>query len=647
MKYSVKLSLVILYSFFLLVNKVEAENSVVLIDSLKAELQHAVSDTNKVWILRDIAYYYLYIDMDSSIHYSTRGYNLARNLDHSYGAIWNLYQTGLAYEIGNQLDKSLSVYHQAIELAESVNDIVSIAKLYNAIGVAYYYSGEFTEAVRNYLMGYNYADSSNYTEGKAYALNNLGVIYRKQRRYQKALDVYLKSLAIKTSERDSQGMVVTLYNIGLIHAYLGKYEKSIEQFNEAKRLSGEVSDLMWDKSHLDIAMGVALYHLDDLNQSQKYLKTALEKIDTTSITEYIYGLGYLGSILVKTDQPTLGMAMLKKARDKSFQTNNKELQREILRELAQASEYTQQYELSAESWKEYTILSDSLYEESQFWAMEEMQSKFELQEKEITIARQRFALEREMSRKRLYFITGLFLIVLLIISGIFLRLFWKQKEALQKQYKLTQSALKDNELLMREMHHRTKNNLQLLNSLLSLQWRKVNSADGKKALQSSRDSVGAISLLHRRLYKSNDIQNVPLDLYISDLAGHFEEAFALSSRKIDICYSCPKMHIDTDKAIHIGLIVNEMVTNAVLHAFDEGQSGIIEINVYQSDNMLRLEVNDNGKGMKNMSLHKEGIGRQLIRILGERYGGKFEMTNQYQGTKATFTMPIHIASEVT
>jgi len=628
--------------FYLLVSyqgKAFASDDNSTIDSLKQLLRYAPSDTSKVWILRDIAFYYQSIDSDSAIHYSDRGYKLAMSLNHTYGAIWTLYQLSLAYELNNESEQAFANYHRALLMAEEASDLLSMAKLNNAIGVSHYYAGALTEAVRYYLVGYQLSDSLDYNAGKAYALNNLGVIYRKQRRYHKALDVYLKSLAIKEIEKDSQGIVVSLYNVGLIYAYLNQYEESLNRLTQAKHLANTTSNLYWDVSHLDIALGVALYHLNDLQKSQEYIISALQTFDPSSSTEYIYGLGYLGSILVRTGNPGSGLDSLLKANRLAQKTNNKELQREILRELAKAGELSKQYELAAKSWRDYNILSDSLHESSKNWAMEEMQTRFELQEKEVTIAKQTIAIQKEQSRKNLYFISGLSLVVLLILSGIFLRLFWRKKEQLRIAFDLKQKALNVNELLMREMHHRTKNNLQLLNSLLSMQWRKVSSLDGKKALQSSRDSVGAISLLHHRLYKNDDFRQVSLKPYISDLTKHFDGAFGLKSRNITIDYACEDVVIDTDKAIHIGLVINELVTNAIIHAFGDGHEGHIQINVFTVGDELTIAVEDNGVGLSLADEQSTGLGIQLIHILGERYSGRFEMKNTSNGTTAVFILP--------
>src|SRR5690554_5395538 len=113
------------------------------IQRLTYELANAESDTSKVWMLRDLAYYYQTSNPDSAIHYAQRGVKLAEHLDFFSGQIWCLYQKGLAYETKNQLDSTFAIYETAIHLAETAEDAFSKAKLLNAIGVAHYFSGNF------------------------------------------------------------------------------------------------------------------------------------------------------------------------------------------------------------------------------------------------------------------------------------------------------------------------------------------------------------------------------------------------------------------------------------------------------------------------------------------------------------------------
>ncbi len=616
------------------------ENSPNIIDSLRSELPYIGSDTNKVWMLRDVAYYFQSTDSDSAIVYANRAYQLAKTLDFTQGIIWSLYQKGLGYELSGLLDEALEIYLYAIDLAIEAGDDLSRAKYYNIIGVAHYFEGNFIESTDYYTRAYALSDSIGYAEGESHALNNLGVIFRKQRRYDKALEIYYKSLLLKLDEKDTSGLIISHYNIGLCYSYLNDYERSLHHLEQAKELSSQIMESAWDASHIDIAIGVALYHLEDFENAEIFLKSGIDQSNSRGSSEFASALAYLGAIQVKQGDKTIGLQNIEMAHDLATQIGQPILLRDVLKERAHALELVGDYESAVSNWKAYTELNSELLSESGNWALEEMKARFDLKDKEITIALQNLHIEQETEKKNRYLISGIFSLLLFFISVVFLYFFWQQKRQLQKEVTLKEDALEENELLLREMHHRTKNNLQLLNSLLNLQVRKSPNTEVKEAIQSSMDSVGAISILHHRLYQSGDFRTVDLKPYIEDMVKHFEGAFGLKERGISISCNCESVSIETDNAIPLGLIINELITNAIKHAFSGKTNGEIKIELSLTDtDKLQLKVMDNGNGMPKQSVNSNGKGSHLIRIFSQKYGATLNYIPLSPGTMVFLEMP--------
>ncbi len=611
-----------------------------VIDSLQAHLPYMASDTQKVWMLRDIAYYLNSSYPDSAIIFAERGYRLARALNFTSGQIWNLYQKGLGYELSGNFEEAVKVYHRALDLAHESGDDLSRAKFYNILGVAHYFEGGFTEAIDYYSRGFALSDSVRYAEGKAHALNNLGVIYRKQRRFDRALDIYEKSLSLKKMERDTHGMIISYYNIGLSHSYLGDYEKSLQNLLMAQELSMSVGQMRWDENHIDVAIGIAHYNLGNLEWAEIHLTQAIEKLEVSANSEYISALVHLGAIEMENGLTTEGASRIEKAYDLALNLGHPVVLRDVLKERAQAAETIGHMDRAVESWKDYNDLNEELQSEAQNWAMEEMQARFELKDKEMTIALQQLDLERERAEKNLYLISGIFALLLFTVSLVFIIYSWKQRKQLEMEMALKEEALQNNELLFREMHHRTKNNLQLLSSLLSLRERNSKIPDVQQALQSSKDSVGAISLLHHRLYQKGDYRSVDFKPYLNDLTNYFIGAFGLKERNIDLKCKCDDLQLDTDTAIPLGLIINELVTNSIKHAFDERGEGEIGIDLKLTGNQtLKLIVRDNGNGMVDHSAENNGTGNNLLRIFSEKFGARLSYKPLPQGTAVEFEMP--------
>lgn len=609
------------------------------IPRLLHELSYAKSDTSKVWMLRDLAYYYQTSNPDSAIHYAERGVNLASALDFPSGQIWCLYQVGRAYGTKNQLDSSFAIFDEAIRLAEESDDALSQAKLLNAVGVSHYLSGNLHNAVHYYNQGFLLSDSLGYQEGKSYALNNMAVIYRLQRRYDQALDLYQKSLDIKIVERDTVGIISGLYNKGLAFSYLDRHEESLAALLESKALADVYSGAVTDTPSITIGIGVAHYNLGNIAESREYLQAGIAWSQNLT-PEKISAMTYLGSVDVMEGRSAQGLARIEEAYQMTVHSGRKELLRTVLKERASAAERANDHLLANTSWKAYSAISDSLNNESNRWAMEEMQARFELLDKENTISLQRLQLEKEASQRVWYLFSGLLMVIGLVTTVFFLRKILRQRKQLAREVARKEEALDENDLLFREMHHRTKNNLQLLNSILGLHSRNINDEIAKNALQSSRDSVGAIGLLHHQLYQTKDFREIAFQPYVQELCEYFQTAFSLEERNICLHFQCEPFQIDIDKAIPMGLVINEMVTNSIKHAFRQRDHGRIDLHVNKEETEITIEVEDNGIGIADHAESTGGTGKKLIQIFSNKFKADFDYVNKQEGTIARFSIPL-------
>lgn len=607
------------------------------IDSLLKLLPVTGADTSKVWMFRDLAFYYQSELPDSAMYYGQKGYELAKAIKHDEGMLWNLYQVALAWEGRNELDSAITVYGEALKLADQLGLYPSKAKLLNALGVANYYGGRQVDAIHWYTRSYEVADSIGYREGVAHALNNLGVIYRLRRRYDRALDVYHASLNIKREDGDRSGMVNSLYNIGLAHAYLNDFEQSLEYLHQARSLAESLRGLEVDVANIDVGIGVALYHLERYEEARAFLLEGARVTDRIKNPEAYAALTYLGAIEVASGDHASGLAKIEESYEAVSQIGRKELLKRIAFERAQAATRTRNFERAAESWAVYNELAEELLTESAQWAHEELQARFELKDKEVTIARQLLNLEAEEARTKRYLISAGFLVALLLLSAMFLRFFLVQNRRLKIEMGLKEKALVENSWLFQELHHRTRNNLQLLSSLLNLKSRSTKVPEARIAIESSRDTVGAIGLLHQRLHAHESTQKVAFHHYIDDLFQYFQMAFSLNDRNIELGCECDEIELDIDTAIPLGLVINELLTNAIKYAFPNGEGGRIKLRLKKSEKGFIVEVEDNGVGFSEFSEH--GSGTEMISILSRKLASTFEYITIAKGTLARFIIP--------
>jgi two-component sensor histidine kinase len=203
------------------------------------------------------------------------------------------------------------------------------------------------------------------------------------------------------------------------------------------------------------------------------------------------------------------------------------------------------------------------------------------------------------------------------------------------------TAIREKEVLIKEVHHRVKNNLQMINSLLALQSQRVKSGKAAGLLRESQNRIRSIALMHERLYRSPDLANINLAEYLQLLTGNLFYSFGADPEKINLTVEVGNVHLDIDSALPCGLIINELVSNALRHAFPNNRPGTLHIEMRsENDDKIMLMVSDNGVGIPHNFdvLKTESLGLQLVQALSGQLGGNLEI-NKEQGTHFILTFP--------
>lgn len=180
----------------------------------------------------------------------------------------------------------------------------------------------------------------------------------------------------------------------------------------------------------------------------------------------------------------------------------------------------------------------------------------------------------------------------------------------------------EKELLLREIHHRVKNNLTVISSLLNLQAAAITSPEAAmKAFEKSRDRVLAMALVHEKLYESADFTGITLQGYLENLTSQLIQAYAPDGQTI-IKITADDILFDIEQAIPIGLILNELVSNALLYAFPQKQVGHINIQLRRlNQDQAELTVSDDGIGLPEGCIDNDGLGLTLVKLLVDQLGG--------------------------
>jgi PAS domain S-box-containing protein len=210
----------------------------------------------------------------------------------------------------------------------------------------------------------------------------------------------------------------------------------------------------------------------------------------------------------------------------------------------------------------------------------------------------------------------------------------------QRKEKILIEALEEKALLMNEIHHRVKNNLQVISSLLYLQSVYISDPNLIEILQNSRNRVEAMALLHEKIYQSKDIKSFNFKSYIEKIAEQLVNQYAITSLDIVLKTNIENIRLDIDQSILCGLIVNELITNALKHAFRGFKKGKIEISINEDEGTVNLSIKDNGRGLREDFIPSKNatLGIQLVARLVKQLEGEL-LLGSGEGTEFKITFP--------
>ena len=217
--------------------------------------------------------------------------------------------------------------------------------------------------------------------------------------------------------------------------------------------------------------------------------------------------------------------------------------------------------------------------------------------------------------------------------------------ALDEQKARLQQATEQQELLMQEIHHRVKNNLQIVASLLNLQASRIRQPQAKAEFQSARDRVRALATLHRHLYAHGEVHTIDMREFLTELCRQLLQAMGeTEGDRIRFSIAASEIQMSSDQAVPLALIVTEAVSNSLKYAFPGGRSGTVSVRLTTLADAAELLIQDDGVGLpagraETDSGTRDGLGLRLIRGFARQLGAKLEVT-EGNGTRYLVTMPL-------
>ncbi|ARV15470.1 sensor histidine kinase [Polaribacter sp. SA4-12] len=271
---------------------------------------------------------------------------------------------------------------------------------------------------------------------------------------------------------------------------------------------------------------------------------------------------------------------------------------------------------------EAIIITRKIYAEDLSKSLASFRTEQAVKEKEKEIA-------HEKEKTTLYSVIAFLAIILLIITLVVLRKIKKQSGELKEKNCIIKKTLKEKELLVKEVHHRVKNNFQIVSSLLELQTKGIEDEKALELANQGKNRVKSMALIHQKLYQ-NEGGLIDFDEYIRTLIKELSSMYS-SKDNVKTTVSSEDMMFDVDTAIPLGLIINEIITNSYKYAFRNDKENNLSISIHKEDNDdYKLVIEDNGPGLsKNLDVKKaKSLGLRLVNRLVKQLHGTLEQTNK-------------------
>lgn len=282
-------------------------------------------------------------------------------------------------------------------------------------------------------------------------------------------------------------------------------------------------------------------------------------------------------------------------------------------------------------------LKDQLNEEKETQQLLELEKKYQTaqKEQELALAKvQQEAQEVELlstrKQRNAYIMTALFLILLLGLIGYMAIQNRKKNQLLQEQNKQIGEALKDKEILLREIHHRVKNNLQVVSSLLNLQSQYISDEEALKAIVEGKNRVSSMALIHQSLYREDGLTSIDTQEYFSNLIENLLDSYQVDDEHIDLEMNVHHIELDVETMIPLGLIANELISNVLKHAFRrKSDQNHLYFGLSEESGQLKLEIRDNGVGMNPEAFFDSpNFGNKLIQAFQKKLQADIKIENE-------------------
>lgn len=547
----------------------------------------------------------------------------------------NLNNLGVLYFKLGEMDSSIFFYNSAHTVYVDLQDTLRTSALEINLGMLYKEKGLYEKSLEFLLNAARRLEKTESSAHLASCYNTIGNVYSKIGELFFSLEYHERSLAVKKKLGLVKGMASSYNNIGNVYILLKKYDSAYNNFKRSLDIKHQLNDKVGEGISLN-NMGELMVKMGRLEEAESLLQEALKiRLETDDKAGQCITRKNLAQVYVLTDK--LAKAEYELSRSEALATQmglleqlkaNYEIQVMLFRkknEPERALDYSERL----------LVIKDSLLNQEKAQVLAEMQTRYESMKKEDRIAlleKEGLLQAVELDRRQIWIRSLVLAVVLVFIIGVLI--YYNLRTVRKNKVHI--------ELLLKELHHRVKNNLQILSSLLSLQSQQLTDDNAIKAVKSSESRINAMALIHRKLYTVDQNRTVDIKEYITELIQYLVYSYGYHERNFKLDLEIPPISIDVDKAIPLGLILNELISNAFKHAYENQPNPRLMVNLAwpATEAGINIRITDNGGGMPEVDeKQRKTFGMKIVSTLIKELKGHLNVKSE-NGTTYDLHIPI-------
>jgi len=536
---------------------------------------------------------------------------------------------------------ALSYYQRSLKIRQTINDKKGIAYVFNNIGLIHRNNGDDVKALEYYFKSLSILEEINDKHGEVALLNNLGGIYQSQGDYLQAIKYFKKSLNIKEVLGDKKGIAISLNRLGFIHYIKGDTVIALANYNKSLVISSAISDKEGIAKSLSF-LGKLFLDKKDIGKALECFKKSLEINKEIQNKEGVaIAFNNIASLYIEHNNvlkaKTSALRSLNIAQELRYPLRIKNAAATLNKIYVIERNWKKAYEMKSLS----VVIQDSLRSIETEKNASKQQSKYEIgkKEQEITLLSTRNKVllkEKELQKLKLsknrtrIILISIALVLALILSAVIHSGNKRKKiiyELLKKQKEEITIKNDEKTAMLKEIHHRVKNNLQVVISLLRLQASKVEDEKVVEMFKNTQKRIFSMALLRESLLQEYDLELINVREHFKRLSENLINSYAVD-KKIKLEIDIEEIDLGMQTLTPLGLIINEVITNSLKYAFNEMKQGEISIAMKRlQGEKFEIKITDNGSGYSK-NIEHNGMGTKLVSIFVKKLNGSLEFLEQ-------------------